>query len=129
MQNLEGEEEELVDRDCRQRKTYQQQLKSETANLKLHSHSCRRNESGTSLSIVCLSIERQHVIVRKPRQHGSDATVPPVSCHWSCQSGESNLRAQISGDLQAGIRLRPVNSMHLDRKKGSPRCAVKLSLR
>ena len=26
-------------------------------------------------------------------------------------------------------RLRPVNSMHLDRKKGSPRCAVKLSFR
>ena len=56
-------------------------------------------------------------------------TVPPVSRHWSCQSGESNLRARISGDVQAGIRLRPVNSMCLTRKKGSPRCAVKLSLR
>ena len=55
--------------------------------------------------------------------------MPPVSRHWSCQSGESNLRARISGDVQAGIRLRPVNSMHLARKKGSPRCAVKLSFR
>ena len=56
-------------------------------------------------------------------------TVPPVSCHWSCQSGESNLRARISGDVQTGIRLRPVNNMHLARKEDSPRCAVKLSFR
>ena len=28
-------------------------------------------------------------------------TVPPVSRHWSCQSDESNLRARISGDVQA----------------------------
>ena len=56
-------------------------------------------------------------------------TVPPVSRHWSCQSGESNLRAWISGDVQAGIRLRPVNSMHLARKKGGLRCAVKLQFR
>ena len=42
-------------------------------------------------------------------------TVPPVSGHWSCQSGESNLRARISGDVQAGIRLKPVNSMHLEK--------------
>ena len=55
--------------------------------------------------------------------------MPPVSCHWSCQSGESNLRARISGDVQAGIRLRPVNSMHLPKKKGSLRCALKLSFR
>ena len=56
-------------------------------------------------------------------------TVPPVSCHWSCQSGESSLRAQISGDVQAGIRLRPVNSIYLARMRGSPRCAVKLTFR
>ena len=56
-------------------------------------------------------------------------TVPPVSRHWSCQSGKSNLRVRIMGDVQAGIRLRPVNSMHLARKKGSPRCAVKLSFK
>ena len=56
-------------------------------------------------------------------------TVPPVSRHWSCQSGELSLRAWISGDVQVGIRLRPVNSMHLARKKGSPRCAVKLLFR
>ena len=41
----------------------------------------------------------------------------------------SNLRARISGDVQADIRLRPVNSMQLARKKGSPRCAVKLLFR
>ena len=57
------------------------------------------------------------------------STVPPVSRLWSCQSGESNLRARIIGDVQAGIRLRPVNSMHLEMKKGSPRCAVKLLFR
>ena len=56
-------------------------------------------------------------------------TVPPVSHHWSCQSGESNLRAWISGDVQVWIRLRRFNSMHLARKKGSPRCAMKLSFR
>ena len=53
----------------------------------------------------------------------------PVSRLWSCQSGESNLRARINGDVQAGIRLRPVNSLHQARKKGSPRYAVKLSFR
>ena len=53
-------------------------------------------------------------------------TVPPVSRHWSCQSEELNLRAWISGDVQVGTRLRPVNSMHLARKKGSPRCVLKL---
>ena len=56
-------------------------------------------------------------------------TVPPVSRHWSCQSGESNLRVGISDDVQVGIILRPVNSMHVARKKGSPRCSVKLSFR
>ena len=56
-------------------------------------------------------------------------TVPPVSRHWSCLSGESNLRALIIGDVQAGIKLRSVNSMHLARKKGSPRCAMKQSCR
>ena len=55
--------------------------------------------------------------------------MPPLSRHWSCQSGELNLRAWISGDLQVGTRLRPVNSMHLARKKGSPRCVLKLSFR
>ena len=53
-------------------------------------------------------------------------TVAPESRHWSCQSGESNLRAQFSGDVQVGIRLRPVDSMHLARYKGILRCAVKL---
>ena len=57
------------------------------------------------------------------------ATVPPVSRHWSCPAGESNFRDWISGDEQVGIRLRPVNSLHLARKKGGPRCAVKLSYR
>ena len=57
------------------------------------------------------------------------STVRPMSRHWSCWSGESNLRARISGDVQAVIRLRPVDGMHLARKKGSPRCAVKLSCR
>ena len=56
-------------------------------------------------------------------------TVTPVSRHWSCQSGESNLSARISGDVQRGIRLRPDNGMHLASKKGSPRCAVKLEFR
>ena len=56
-------------------------------------------------------------------------TVPPVSRHWSCQSGKSNIRARIGGDVYAGIRLRPVSSMHLERKKGSPRCAVMLLFR
>ena len=56
-------------------------------------------------------------------------TVPPVSQNWSYQSGESNLRAQFCGDVQAGVRLRPVSSVHLARKKGSPRCAVKLPFR
>ena len=56
-------------------------------------------------------------------------TVPPESRHWSCLSGESTLRARISGDVQAETRLGPVNSMHLERKKGSPRCAVKLLCR
>ena len=56
-------------------------------------------------------------------------TVPPVSRLWSCQSGESNLRARISGDVPAGIRLRPVNNMHLAKKKGSLRCAFKLLFR
>ena len=46
-----------------------------------------------------------------------------------CKSGELNLRAWISGDVQAGIRLRPVNSLHLARKKCSPKYAVKLSFR
>ena len=55
--------------------------------------------------------------------------VPPVSRHWSCQSCESNLRARISGDVLSGIRLSPFNSMHLERKKGSTRCAVKLLFR
>ena len=58
-----------------------------------------------------------------------ELTVPPVSRHLSCQSRESNLRARISGELQAGIRMRPANSVHLARKKGSPRCAVKLMFR
>ena len=56
-------------------------------------------------------------------------TVPPVSRQWSCSSGESNLRALISGDVLAGIRLRPVDSIHLARKKDSRICAVKLSCR
>ena len=56
----------------------------------------------------------------------SPRTLQPVSRHWSCQSGESNLSARISGDVQAGIRLRPVNSMHLAKMKGSPRCAMQL---
>ena len=54
-------------------------------------------------------------------------TVSPVSHHWSGQSGESNLRAWISGHVKAGIRLRPVNSVYRARKKDNPRCAVKLS--
>ena len=64
--------------------------------------------------------------IKRAWQLLSLCTVPPVSRHWSCQSGESNLRAWISGDVQAGIRLRPVDSMHLAGKKGSLRWAVKL---
>ena len=56
-------------------------------------------------------------------------TVPPVSCHWSCQSSQSTLRARIIGDVQAGIMPRPVNSMNPARKKDSPRCSVKLPCR
>ena len=44
-------------------------------------------------------------------------TVTPVSRHWFCQSGESTLRAQNNGDVQAETRLRPVNSMQLDSEK------------
>ena len=56
-------------------------------------------------------------------------TVPPESHHWGCLSGESILRAWISGDVQAETRLTPVNSVHLSRKKGTLRCSVKLSCR
>ena len=33
----------------------------------------------------------------------SRQTTKPTTRHWSCQSGESNLRSPISGDVQAGI--------------------------
>ena len=55
--------------------------------------------------------------------------MPSVSRHWSCQSGESNVRARISGDVHDGIGLGPVNIMHLAKTKGSPRYALKLLFR
>ena len=53
----------------------------------------------------------------------------PDTEFFEYESGESNIRAQISGDVQAGIRLRPVDSVHLARRKATTRCAVKLSKR
>ena len=48
------------------------------------------------------------------------------ACTEPPMSRRSTLRAWISGDVQAETRLRPVDSMYLARKKGGPRCAVKL---
>ena len=51
-------------------------------------------------------------------------------CHLHLAIGAANQVSQISGPrLVVRCRLRPVNSMYLSRKKGSSRCAVKLSFR
>ena len=51
-------------------------------------------------------------------------------CHQCLAMGTADQVSQLSGlGLVVMCRLRPVDSMHLARKKGSPRCAVKRSCR
>ena len=85
-------------------------------------NSCHRSGKEVFGKMYCFPLSTSH-------HYLSLGTVPTLSRHWSCQSGESNLRARISGDVQAGISLRRVNSIRLRRRKGSPRSAVKLLLR
>ena len=72
VQNLEGEEEEIAGQAPQATQNLGQLLDSETVNMKFQrpppwpqpevmksSHSCRRTESGTSLSVVRLFTDRQ----------------------------------------------------------------------
>ena len=75
-----------------------------------------------------------HLLSRAAQKSLSKAAHPRLSraalCHQCLTIGAADQVSQISGTgLEVMCRLRPVNGMHLAMKKGSPRCAVKLSCR